>query len=140
MLLLPSFRICGPYKVLRNFNVKKLMWITNLVPVVFIIQKFWARRSFLSLYSTDFVSPTGSGPGHGLNFILNSFEQVAFPTRSSKNFILSITNEKSAYDILEQNYLLEPGNLYTFRVMASQMVTNKQFDALSPGKLHFNLS
>ena len=82
----------------------------------------------------DLLTPTGSGPGHGLNLILNSFEQADYPPRSSKNFIISITNENSAFDISEQNYLLEPGYLYTFRVMASQIVTSENFDSLSHGE------
>jgi hypothetical protein len=43
---------------------------------------------------------------------------------------MSITNENNPFDVYKQNYLIEPGRFYMFRVLASQMVTTNKFDLL----------
>jgi hypothetical protein len=75
------------------------------------------------------IKPTGSGPSNGFYFILNSFERVS-SLRFSNNIIMSITNENNPFDVYKQNYLIEPGRFYMFRVLASQMVTTNKFDLL----------
>ena len=37
---------------------------------------------------------------------------------------------ENAYDIYRQNYVVEPGYFYTFRVVANQIVTTERFDNL----------
>ena len=77
----------------------------------------------------DLISPSGFGPSNGLNFVVNSFEPYD-AQRSSKNFILSITNENNPFDIFKQNYVIEPGNIYTYRVVASQIGATDRFSEM----------
>ena len=45
--------------------------------------------------------------------------------------IISITNENNPFDIFKQNYIIEPGNFYTYRVVANQVFDNsKKLDPL----------
>ena len=37
---------------------------------------------------------------------------------------------ENAYDIYRQNYVVEPGYFYTFRIVANQIVTTERFDNL----------
>ena len=74
------------------------------------------------------LRPTGYGSNHGLNLVVNAFE--ATKLRSSKNFVLAITNENNPFQILKHNYLLKPGFSYTFRILASQVTTTARFDSM----------
>jgi len=74
----------------------------------------------------ELLHPAGYGSSSGLNFILNSFEP--FTQRYSKKFLLAVTNENNPFDIFKQNYVLEPGHVYKFRVIANQIVTTEKFD------------
>ena len=77
----------------------------------------------------DLVKPEGYGPYHGLNFVLNSFLPNTI-TQSSSNFILAITNKNNPFDIFKQNFIIEPGFAYTFKIIAYQIGTTNRFNAL----------
>ncbi len=83
------------------------------------VVKIWNSNLNLKLNS-NLVNPTGFGSGNGFNFILNAHEPFS-NHRSDKNFILSISNENNPFDIFEHNYLIEPGNFYTFKILANQV-------------------
>ena len=90
-------------------------------------------HSWMNLLNIDLnldpINSVGSGPSNGFYFVLNSFERVK-ASRDSNNFIMSITNEFNPFDIFEQNYPIETGHFYTFRVLANQVVTTDKFDLL----------
>ena len=79
--------------------------------------------------NSSILKPTGYGKLHGLNFLLNSFE-IYSKDRSSNNFLLSITNENNGYDIFKQNYVLKPGFVYTYKIIANQILTTERFNSL----------
>ena len=60
------------------------------------------------------------------------FNMVSCSKTSTKNFILSITNENNPFDIFKQSYIIEPGNVYTYRVIANQIVGTDRFNAMEP--------
>jgi hypothetical protein len=92
------------------------------------IAKTWSN--VLDLTETShIINPTGYGSSNGLNFILNSFEPYSLQ-RSSKNFILSISNENNAFDVFQQKFIISPGYSYTFKVVAAQTVTTERFDSM----------
>jgi hypothetical protein len=91
----------------------------------------WASILNAKNQTSEMVHPLGIGPNNGLNFVLNAFESFS-AARSTKNFILSITNENNPFDILKQNYIIEPGNAYTYRVIANQIGTTDRFNAMDP--------
>jgi hypothetical protein len=70
--------------------------------------------------NSSLVYPKGFGSAKGMYIILNSYESIGMQQQSN-DFILSITNQYNAYDIVRQSFNLLPGNAYTFRVMASQV-------------------
>ena len=72
---------------------------------------------------------TGYGSSNGLNFIVNSFEPYSLQ-RSSKNSVISITNENNAFDIFQQKFIISPGYSYTFKVVATQTVTTERFNSM----------
>lgn len=74
--------------------------------------------------------PKGYGSSKGLYIMLNGFETHGF-WRKNQDFVISITNEDNYYEIVRHSYTLEPGNLYTYKVMASQITTTKKFEAMS---------
>ncbi len=61
----------------------------------------WASVLDEQPQTSQLVNPSGFGPNNGLNFLLNSFESFS-ASRSTKNFILSITNENNPFDIFKQ--------------------------------------
>ncbi len=81
--------------------------------------------------NSTLMRPTGYGSSNSFNFVLNSFEHFgADPSRN--NFIISITNENNPFDIVNSNYFIEPGNVYTFRVLASQMIISSDLTETDP--------
>ena len=40
---------------------------------------------------------------------------------------LAITNDNNAFDIFKQNYVIEPGFSYTFRIIANQVIFSCEF-------------
>jgi len=72
----------------------------------------------------------GYGPSNGLNFILNSFGPVSLKKTSNK-FLIAITNENNHFDVYKENYFIEPGNSYTYTILASQIITNSRFESMS---------
>ena len=52
--------------------------------------------------------PIGYGPSKGFYIILHSFEASKYQ-RISKDFLLSLTNEQNAYDIVQQSFTIKPG-------------------------------
>jgi hypothetical protein len=61
----------------------------------------WASVLDEQPQTSKLVNPSGFGPNNGFNFVLNSFESFS-ASRSTKNFILSITNENNPFDIFKQ--------------------------------------
>ena len=90
---------------------------------------YLTHSKFSICHFLDLISPSGFGPSNGLNFVVNFFEPYD-AQRSSKNFILSITNENNPFDIFKENYVLEPGNIYTYRVVASQIGATERFNEM----------
>jgi len=82
-------------------------------------------------HKSDLIKPYGYGQSHGLNFILNAFEPFPSSVKSSKKFILAITNENNPYDIIKQNFVLIPGYSYIYSIVASQIVTSERFNTMS---------
>ena len=78
---------------------------------------------------TQFEYPTGFGASNGFYIILNAFEASGYQ-RTSKDFLISITNENNYYDILHRSFAVKPGQFYTFRVMTSQLTTTQKFDKM----------
>jgi hypothetical protein len=98
----------------------------------------WASVLNAKDQTSQLVNPSGYGPNNGLNFVLNSFESFS-ASRSTKNFILSITNENNPFNIFKQNYIVEPGNAYTYRVIANQIVSTDRFNLMDPSKRNCSL-
>ena len=89
------------------------------------ILDIWNSRLELKLDS-NLTNPTGYGTSNGLNFALNSFEPFS-QHRSSKNFLLSITNPMNPFSIFEENFVLKPGYIHTFKIIANEIVTTDRF-------------
>ena len=49
---------------------------------------------------------------------------------TSKNTILSISNEQDWVNIITNHYQIQPGYTYTFKVVASQIITTQRFEAM----------
>jgi hypothetical protein len=133
---LSSFSLQDPSKCTHFdpiLTAKGLCYTFNSMSMTEIFKPMQYINLFTSIFNLSqnmvLSNPSGYGPSHGLTFILNSFEFIN-SERSSKNFILSITNENNPFDIFKQSYFVEPGNSYTFRVSANQIITNERFDAM----------
>ena len=95
------------------------------------------KQNFANLWDTYFDlklntqqgNPTGCGPAHGLNFILNFF-QPRDEKRKNRNFIVSITNPSNLFEISRENYTVRPGYHYTFKIMANEIVTTERFNGM----------
>jgi len=88
------------------------------------IGAFGKKKS--SIFQTD-----GSGPGNGFNFVLNSFDKY-LENSESRNFIFSISNEYESHIMFKKSYTIMPGFIYTFRVMAKQIVSSEALKNVSP--------
>jgi hypothetical protein len=109
-----------------TFNSLSMTEIFQLTPNL----QHWDSVLSFSNKST-LLKPTGHGPTNSFKFVLNSFEHIgADPSRN--NFIISITNENNPFDIVNSNYFIEPGYVYTFRVLASQMVISPDLTYTDP--------
>ncbi len=87
--------------------------------------QIWNKIFKLKETST-LVHPIAS---NGLYFVLNSF--VPSPEEeSSKNFVLSITNEYNSFNIYSENFIVQPGYSYKYRVIANQVVTTERFNQM----------
>ena len=80
--------------------------------------------------NSSLIYPKGFGASKGMYLILNSYESFK-SQRTSNDFILSITNEDNVYDITRNSFTLLPGNIYTFRILASQTRTTAKFETMS---------
>jgi hypothetical protein len=58
---------------------------------------------------------------------------------SSKNVILSFTNEREWVSIFANNFIIEPGYSYTFKIIANQIITTDRLAELSPKDRKCNL-
>ncbi len=109
-----------------TFNSLSMTEIFQLTPNL----QHWDSVLSFSNKST-LMKPTGHGPTNSFNFVLNSFEHIgADPSRN--NFIISITNENNPFDIVNSNYFIETGYVYTFRVLASQMIISSDLTETEP--------
>ena len=70
--------------------------------------------------ASNLTKPSGYGPSNGLNFALNTYQAFA-DFRINKYSVVHISNENNAHDIFKQSYLIEPGFMYTFRIVANQV-------------------
>ena len=77
--------------------------------------------------SVEFKNPVGYGPNNGLYIVLNMFKTDSIEG-TSKNSILSITNENEWVNVFGNYFIIQPGNSYTFKVTANRMITTKRFD------------
>ena len=108
------------------------------------ISDYWISMFEQQIYQS-LINPSGFGPSNGLNFILNSFEHNLIASSSllyerlSPNFILSISNEFNPYDVYKQNYFIEPGNIYTYRILANQITTTERFEDMEPASRNCSL-
>jgi len=116
-----------------TFNALSMSEIFKPLPNVV----HWSKV-FNQAQKSHLFHPIGYGPSNGFNFILNSFEYVG-SKRSSNNFIMSITNENNPYDVYKENYIIEPGHLYTFRILANQVITNERFNGLNQASRNCSL-
>ncbi len=82
--------------------------------------------------------PSGHGPAHGLNIVLNMFKTISMGT-STKNSIMSITNAREWVSIFANNFLIEPGYSYTFKIIANQINTTDRLAELSSRDRKCNL-
>ncbi len=82
--------------------------------------------------------PTGYGPANGFNVVLNMFKTKSMEG-SSKNVILSFTNEREWVSIFANNFIIEPGYSYTFKIIANQIITTERLAELSPKDRKCNL-
>jgi hypothetical protein len=115
-----SHGICQSFNSLQSTEIYKKSPITDT----------WSSIFEPNMTKTDLVFPKGFGSAKGMNIILSSYE--AFDTqRETKDFILSVTNENNVYDIVRQSFDLLPGNIYTFRILASQIATTEKFESMS---------
>ena len=72
--------------------------------------------------------PTGYGQHHGLSVVLNMFRTISLEG-TSKNAILSVTNEYEWVSIIENHFNIRPGNSYTFKVLPSQIIATQRLKA-----------
>ena len=106
----------------HTFNAQSMGSIYKTMPIVDI----WNSRLNLQEKVT-ILKPDGYGQNYGLNFLLNSFTTEAF-NRTTTNFLLSITNDNNPFDIFKQNFKIEPGMSYTFKIVPSQMISTDRFN------------
>jgi len=120
-LIMTARGICYSFNALTNNEIFKKSKETET----------W--RKILNLKEKSaLVNPASSD---GLYFILNSFnanpiDDPNAKTKASGNFILSITNEFNPFNIYKQNFVIEPGYSYIYRIIANQVVTTERFDKL----------
>ena len=105
----------------HTFNAQSMGSIYKTMPIVDI----WNSRLNLQEEVT-ILKPDGYGQNYGLNFLLNSFTTDAF-RRTSTNFLLSITNDNNPFDIFKQNFKIEPGMSYTFKIVSKKMISTDRF-------------
>ena len=118
--------IVTPKGLCYSFNALTATEMFNNVKGI----KEWTS-TFSPEQNSNLINPFGYGQSHGLNFILNAFEPFPY-LKSSKNFLLAITNEHNPYDIIKQNFVLTPGASYIYNIVASQITTSERFNAMSP--------
>ena len=82
--------------------------------------------------TSKLLNPKGYGKLFGLNFILSAYDHDP-KFGLSKNFLVGITSEKDNFDFNIQEFLVEPGFFYTFKILAKQIVTTPSFESLDKG-------
>ena len=115
-----SHGICQTFNSLPTSEIYKKSPITDT----------WTSVFEPNMTKIDLVYPKGFGSAKGMNIILNSYEAFG-SQRETNDFILSVTNENNVYDIVRQSFDLLPGNIYTFRILASQITTTEKFETMS---------
>jgi hypothetical protein len=79
--------------------------------------------------NSNLLNPTGFGSSNGLNFMTNHYKPFIIPG-SSNNLILSITNEHNSFDVYKENFIIQPGYSYNFKIVANQISTTDRFNSL----------
>ncbi len=81
--------------------------------------------------SSNLLLNDGSDPVTGLHFAVSSFDKY-LENSKSPNFLLSISNEFESHFMFMKSYTIMPGFIYTFRVMAKQIVSSEALKKMSP--------
>jgi hypothetical protein len=105
----------GPCFAFNSISMKNLYKETDQI-------KSWNQafgHDTPSIWKAD-----GYGPKKGFTFLVNSFDKY-LENLKSENFLLSISNAYAPHYIIFNNYIIEPGHIYTFRVLAQQIASSK---------------
>lgn len=119
-------QIVTPKGLCRSFNSLTMSETFKDSPLLTKWKKIFNLKE-----TSNIVNPSGYGLSHGLQFVLNFYEP-SYDQRSSKNFVLSITNEFNSFDALKETYLIKPGFSHTYKVIANQIVTSERFNDMDP--------
>ena len=120
------YPVSTSYGVCQSFNSLPAHEIYEPLPYL----QNWNKVFGINQFNYSLTYPKGFGSSKGMFIILNSFESVKSP-RTTNDFVLSISNENNNYDIVRHNFQVQPGNFYTFRIMASQTTTTTKFEAMN---------
>jgi hypothetical protein len=81
--------------------------------------------------TSNILQNDGYGPTKGLNFVLNSFDKYLEHSKSL-NFLLAISNAYEPHLMIKKRYVIQPGLIYTFKVIANQIVSSEALNIMSP--------
>ena len=116
----PTVTFKGFCQSINELPLNEIFKPTTVVPL-------WSSVFNLS-QRNHVMNPTGYGSLHGLNFLLNAYDPAN--VRTTRNFILSITNRDNSFDIFRQQYQIKPGFVYTFKIVASEISVTERFQDL----------
>jgi hypothetical protein len=72
-----------------------------------------------------------SDPVIGLHFVVISFDKY-LESSKSQNFLLAIANKYEPHIMTKRRYVIEPGFIYKFGVIAKQIVSSEALNQMSP--------
>ena len=120
----------------HTFNGSPMSSVYKETPEV----KLW-NSVFKPTQNVKLIHPSGYGQSNGLNVVLNMHQPSPREgKKSSKNAVTTITTKSDWVDIYANNFVIEPGFSYTFKVLTSQMITTKRFDEMEQHNRNCNLS
>lgn len=107
----------------------------NPLPVKDIYKKSQMVDAWTKMFESDagdfnLTYSNGRGPFSAFYIVLNDFESYSF-WRKRNGFILSITNEENYFDVIRNYFVVEPGYLYSFEILPSQISTTPKFEAMN---------
>jgi len=107
----------------HTFNGSPLSSVYKETPEV----SLWSSV-FKSRQNVELIYPTGYGQSNGLNVVLNMYQTSPKESKTkTKNTIATITTKSDWIDIYANNFVIEPGYSYTFKIISSQITTTKRF-------------